>query len=200
MRPPGPDQTSSISVPPTTTPSTDGVGEPLISSGVSPTASVSTTMADLAMAPLTVTAPWADQGAIDPKFTCSGANVSPAVSWSAAPEGTSEIAITLTDDDMPSYIHWVVAGIDTSRTSLPEGVVPDGVLQAKNGAGTVGYTGPCPPAGATHRYTLTVYYLAQQLEVDATAPGSELIDTIQTTAFDSASVTGTYALRAAVSS
>lgn len=198
MRQPGPDQTSSISVPPTTTepliaddsnPAWTMPSEPIVSAAPSP-----------ALSELTVTAPWADGAAIDAKYTCNGANVSPALTWSAAPEGTSEIAITLTDDDAPTYVHWVVAGIDTARTSLSEGVVPEGVLQATNGVGTVGYTGPCPPAGATHAYTLTVYYLAQQLEVDATAPASELISTIEQTAFDSASVTGTYALSAAASS
>ena len=58
----------------------------------------SSTLAPL-VAPQTVTAPWRDGGPIDARYTCKGANVSPALSWTAAPEGTQEIAITLIDQD-----------------------------------------------------------------------------------------------------
>ena len=41
------------------------------------------------------TAPWADGGAAStPRFTCDGDNVSPALTWTPAPAGTVEIAIT----------------------------------------------------------------------------------------------------------
>ena len=35
----------------------------------------------------------------------------------------------------------------------------DGILQGTNDFGTVGYRGPCPPKGSTHRYILRVYAL-----------------------------------------
>ena len=76
------------------------------------------TIAPLATA-LTVTAPWRDGAPIDPRYTCKGANVSPPLSWSAAPQGTKEIAITLIDEDA-NFDHWTMAGIKPGTTSLAE--------------------------------------------------------------------------------
>ena len=46
---------------------------------------------------LAVTAPWRDGSPIDARYTCKGANVAPALSWTEAPEGTQEIAVTMID-------------------------------------------------------------------------------------------------------
>ena len=47
----------------------------------------------------TLTAPWADGGAIDARFTCDGEDVSPPLCWTAPPAGTVEMALVVTDDD-----------------------------------------------------------------------------------------------------
>ena len=104
-----------------------------------------------------VTAPWEDGAAMDARYTCEGLNVAPALSWTPAPLGTVEIAITLEDLDAPTFVHWIIAGIAPDTVSLDEGTVPIGAYEATNGVGDVGYTGPCPPAGEEHPYLNTVH-------------------------------------------
>ena len=47
-------------------------------------------------------------------FGCTGKNVSPALSWSGAPNGTKSFALTVYDPDAPTgsgFWHWVVFNI-----------------------------------------------------------------------------------------
>jgi Raf kinase inhibitor-like YbhB/YbcL family protein len=141
---------------------------------------------------LFVTAPFVEGGPIDARHTCEGDDVSPALSWSPAPEGTVEIAITMVDLDAPDFVHWALAGVDPLSTSLAEGAVPEFALQGINGTGQPGYTGPCPPGTETHQYRITVWYLGQQTELGDGAPGADLIASIEAMAFASAATTGTY--------
>ena len=46
---------------------------------------------DVAAEPFSVAAPWLDGADIDPRYTCDGLNVSPAVSWGAVPTSVSRI-------------------------------------------------------------------------------------------------------------
>jgi Raf kinase inhibitor-like YbhB/YbcL family protein len=141
---------------------------------------------------LRITAPWSDGGAIPKDDTCDGANLPPAISWSPAPTGTVEVAITMTDDQAPGFVHWVMAGIDPAVVALKSAQVPDGAVQATNGSGKIGFTGPCPPAGPPHTYRLTVHYLGQGTELDNGAPGKDLLDAVNLSTIASATVTGTY--------
>ncbi len=147
---------------------------------------------DTTVSAFTVTAPWRDAGAIDARYTCDGANVSPALSWTAAPVGTVEIAITLTDDDAPGFVHWVIGGIDPSNIALGEATVPEGAYQATNGDGEIGYSGPCPPTGSEHGYRVTVHYLGQQIELGDGADGHDLLLAVDSASIAFAEVTGTY--------
>ena len=197
LREPRPDQNASVStLAPATTP-TDGVGEPgpslpIITTAPTITTAASITTAAPAAMPPVLAAPFTDGSPIDVRHTCEGADLSPALSWSAAPEGTVEIALTVVDIDAPGYAHWAMAGIDPLSTALGEGAVPEFAITSINGAGRPGYTGPCPPNGETHRYRYTVHFLLQQTELGDAAPGSDLLASIEGTALSSASITGTY--------
>jgi Raf kinase inhibitor-like YbhB/YbcL family protein len=140
---------------------------------------------------LTVTAPWRDGAPIDPRYTCKGANVSPPLSWSAAPQGTKEIAITLIDQDA-DFDHWTVAGIKPGTTSLTENTPPEGAVAALNGSGAAGYTGPCPPAATTHTYRITVYYLDSALLLSAGGSADDMRAAIDDATIATAEVTGTF--------
>lgn len=119
LREPGPYQTTSISTLPA---SIDTVG---------PTDSFDSldTLVPPENPNLTITAPWPDGGPIDPRYTCDGLNVSPALSWSPAPAGTVEIVITVSDLDAPDFTHWGLAGLSPDTTLLAEGTVPLGAYR-----------------------------------------------------------------------
>ncbi|MEO5902050.1 MAG: YbhB/YbcL family Raf kinase inhibitor-like protein [Ilumatobacteraceae bacterium] len=140
---------------------------------------------------LSAIAPWRQGAPIDARYTCVGANLSPPLSWSAGPAGTVEIAITMSDDQARSFVHWAIAGLDPGATSIPEGGVLPGVVQGINGSGTPGYTGPCPPAGQTHTYELTIHFLGSQIELGDGAAGADMLLAINAATIARAVVTGT---------
>jgi Raf kinase inhibitor-like YbhB/YbcL family protein len=102
-------------------------------------------------------------------YTCDGRDVSPALSWSEAPEGTKSFALIVDDPDAPDparpkmvWVHWVLYNIPENINSLPEGVksdnLPKGTQEGLNDWKRTGYGGPCPPIG-THRYFHKLYAL-----------------------------------------
>ncbi len=152
---------------------------------------------DVAAEPFSLAAPWLDGADIDPRHTCDGMNVSPALSWGAVPEGTVEIAISLVDDSAVSdgepFVHWVIGGLDPTEIAVVEGDVPATAVQALNFFGDVGYGGPCPPVGdEPHLYRLTAYALNQRLGLADGDPAAEFLDVIATLMVASVDVTGFY--------
>lgn len=93
------------------------------------------------------------------RFTCDGNGSSPPLRWSAAPRGTTSIAVVTTDPDAPggTFVHWAVWGLPAAARGLPAAAKP-ALLRARRGtSGRVGYEPPCPPPGAgPHRYVVTV--------------------------------------------
>lgn len=98
---------------------------------------------------------------IPSEYTCDGANISPPLSWTKPPPATKSVAVMVQDPDAPKgpFMHWMLTGVSPEMTSLsPDASLPAGAMAAKNGKGTTGYTGPCPPSGK-HHYVFTVYAL-----------------------------------------
>jgi Raf kinase inhibitor-like YbhB/YbcL family protein len=143
---------------------------------------------------LTSTAFEAD-AVIPAKYTGVGDDVSPALSWSGAPEGTASFALICDDPDAPSrkaprkegpWVHWVIYNIPPDVTELMEAVPhgtdltsPDGARQGLNdfGDNNIGYRGPMPPPGSgPHRYFFKLYALDTmlQLEVEGATKASLL--------------------------
>lgn len=200
MRPALPSQNGSVSTsaaPTTGVDSTDDgaffdtVGTDESSTTSSTATSTSTTSTTTSVAALRITAPWRDGAPIDVRYTCKGANVAPALSWTAAPEGTQEIAITMIDQDA-TFDHWTLTGIAPDVVSLAENQMPTGAVAALNGTGSAAYTGPCPPAGATHTYRITVHYLNRALLLASGAAAADARTAIDAATLSSAQVTGTF--------
>ncbi|MGB0113824.1 MAG: YbhB/YbcL family Raf kinase inhibitor-like protein [Ilumatobacteraceae bacterium] len=187
-----PSQTS----PPTTVEGSEGFDafDPVDDAGVVPTVDEPTPGE---AAQFQVFAPWANGGEIDPRNTCDGDDLAPALSWGAVPEGTVEIAISLVDESAVSngqpFVHWVITGLDPNEIALVEGDVPEGARQALNYFGDVGYGGPCPPPGGdSHLYRLTAYALNKSLEVADGSLANEFLDAIAPATLRSADLSGTY--------
>ncbi|ROR55203.1 PBP family phospholipid-binding protein [Luteococcus japonicus] len=145
---------------------------------------------------------FADGERIDLMYAEEGAggqNISPALAWTDAPEGTKSFAVTIFDPDAPTgsgWWHWVAVDIPAEVTSLPEGAsMPEGVREWVTDHGYAGYGGPCPPPGPAHRYIHTVYALPfEELPVPDDATSAQVRFTILANQLDSASTTGLFAL------
>jgi Raf kinase inhibitor-like YbhB/YbcL family protein len=115
-------------------------------------------------------------GDIPSKYTCTGPDVSPALSWSDPPAGTQSFTLIADDPDAPvgTWVHWVAYDLPASARQLPEGVpktdaLPGGGVQGVNDFGKPGYGGPCPPPGKPHRYYFKLYALDSKLNLKSGA-------------------------------
>jgi Raf kinase inhibitor-like YbhB/YbcL family protein len=132
-------------------------------------------------------------GPIPVEYTCDGANVSPPLAWGSVPEGTVELALVVTDNDANGFVHWVIAQLDKTTQALAIGVVPEGAVEAKNSAGSVGWTGPCPPNGSgPHHYVFTLYALTSPTGVTAGMDPTAAIAAISQISGLTATLTGAY--------
>jgi len=113
--------------------------------------------------------------AIPKKYTGDGADVSPALNWQGAPQGTKSFALICDDPDAPvgTWTHWVLFNLPADTGALEEGVakqetLPNGARQGKNSwdRDNIGYRGPKPPSG-THRYFFKVYALDTMLDLQS---------------------------------
>jgi Raf kinase inhibitor-like YbhB/YbcL family protein len=98
------------------------------------------------------------------RFGCTGANLAPALHWSAPPAGTRSFAVTVFDPDAPTgsgFWHWVAIDLPAALRGLPEGgALPAPARAIRNDYGDKAWGGPCPPAGdRPHHYVFTVYAL-----------------------------------------
>jgi Raf kinase inhibitor-like YbhB/YbcL family protein len=111
---------------------------------------------------------------IPSKFTCDGADTSPALQVADVPSGAKSLALVVDDPDAPSglFTHWIVWNISPQTSTIEEGSAPKGV-QGTNDFGKSGYGGPCPPSG-THRYYFKIFALDRELDLPAGTKRSQL--------------------------
>ena len=136
--------------------------------------------------------------AIPARYTCDGLDISPPLSWSPVPNGTRSLALIAEDPDAPrgAFAHWVIYNLPPDTRRLPEDVpnrqtLPGGALQGMNGAGSIGYTGPCPPGG-THRYFFKVYALDTELDLGAGATKEDVVRAMEGHVLAEGRLLGTY--------
>ena len=134
-------------------------------------------------------------GTIPSRYTCSGADVSPALRWGRAPEGTQSFALTVIDPDAPGrpFVHWLVFNIPPETTDLAEGAgMADSGVQGRNDFGSNGYRGPCPPPGSPHHYHFKVYALDSKLSLPSGASEAAFQDAINGHVLAIGEVVGTF--------
>ncbi|RPJ60588.1 MAG: YbhB/YbcL family Raf kinase inhibitor-like protein [Acidobacteria bacterium] len=136
---------------------------------------------------------------IPKKYTCEGLDVSVPLIWSEVPEGTKALALIADDPDAPggTWVHWVVYDLPARVTHLTEAVpgkedVEGGGRQGINDFKRVGYGGPCPPPGPTHRYFFKLYALDHATGLAARATKRQVVEAIQGHILAEAQLVGTY--------
>ena len=112
---------------------------------------------------------WTSGGQIPVKHTQAGPELSPALSWTGAPENTASFVLVVHDPNaatqnqsrLDDVLHWLVWNIPASATSLPEGV-PHGAEQP-NGMRQISASGPyyrgpaAAASGPVHHYLFELY-------------------------------------------
>ena len=98
---------------------------------------------------------------ISGEYTCDGKDISPALSWTGVPKDTKSIALIMDDPDA-TFVHWILFNIPAIKDRLPaaipkNGILNDGSIQGMTDFGYVGYGGPCPPLGKSHKYYFRIY-------------------------------------------
>jgi len=138
-------------------------------------------------------------------FGCTGGNISPALAWRDAPEGTGSFALMVHDPDAPTggagFWHWIVLDIPATAEGLAQGAgaaggdgMPKGVRVIANDYGIEGWGGPCPPEGdAAHRYNFTLYALpVERLGVPDGASKAVIGFMVNATAIGTATLQGSF--------
>ena len=136
---------------------------------------------------------------IPDKYTCQGQDISPPLAWSEPPRGTECFTLIMDDPDAPGgvFTHWVIFNIPSNSRGLPEAIptqnqLSSGTLQGKNDFGTIGYRGPCPPAGSAHRYRFSLYALDKPLDLKPGAFKEQVLDAMNRHILAQGQLTGTY--------
>jgi Raf kinase inhibitor-like YbhB/YbcL family protein len=119
---------------------------------------------------LTIRSPaFSHGGAIPALHTCDGKDLSPALEFSGAPQGTKSLALIVHDPDAPDpkapkidWVHWLLYNLPPDCKGLPQGVaetaLPTGTLSGVTDFKRTAWGGPCPPIGR-HRYFFVLHAL-----------------------------------------
>lgn len=118
-------------------------------------------------------------------YTCDGEDKSPEIDVEGVnTKITQSLAVIVNDPDAPGgggFVHWIVWNMEITRPipekipKSPEVTFPIRAVQGKNSFGRIGYNGPCPPKGQTHRYFFKVYGLDTRLSLAAGATKDQLV-------------------------
>jgi Raf kinase inhibitor-like YbhB/YbcL family protein len=136
---------------------------------------------------------------ITSQYTCDGEDVSPPLMWDGVPDQTVRLALVLEDIDSVKGVwsHWVVYDIPREVNELSEGVSPTfsrpgGGIEGRNDFGKIGYGGPCPSDGKTHRYVIRLYALDTRLGLAPGATREEVLERIEGHILEKAELMGRY--------
>lgn len=125
----------------------------------------------------TLTSPSFDHGRPIPerhRGRLFGSNVSPALAWTAPPDGTAELVLIVQDPDVPlgrPATHALTLGIGPSLRGIPENALshPSPIPGLRHGRGALGrrgWAGPMPPPShGPHSYAFQLFALDDRLDL-----------------------------------
>jgi len=131
-----------------------------------------------------ITTAWPDGGMIPLRYTQAGAEVSPAIQWSAAPAGTQSFVLifhdadTVVNNSTDDILQWMLWNIPGNSTGLAQ-AQPDG-FELENGTRQLSvsgsrYRGPgASSTGPVHHYVMELFALDTKLDVKVSEPGAQV--------------------------
>jgi Raf kinase inhibitor-like YbhB/YbcL family protein len=115
--------------------------------------------------------PWTE---LPPRYTCDGGDVSPPLRIGGLiPEVKYLVLMVYHPHEIGccSFCAWIIWNIPSGK-DIPEGIPvgkevtsPVQAVQGLNDYGKMGYSGPCPSAGSSHRVNYKVYGLDASLNL-----------------------------------
>ena len=143
-----------------------------------------------------------NNGAIPKRYTCDGADISPALQWSGAPKATQSFVLIIDDPDAPdpkspkqTWVHWLLFNIAAPTNGLADDAsqhgLPRGAQQGLNDWKRAAYGGPCPPIGR-HRYFHKLYALDVMLTDLSRPTKAQLLQAMRGHILAEAQLVGTY--------
>ncbi|GAA4686383.1 YbhB/YbcL family Raf kinase inhibitor-like protein [Frondihabitans cladoniiphilus] len=155
----------------------------------------------------TLTSPGFDHGGPIPsrhRGRVFGANVSPALAWSAPPTGTDELLLIVQDADSPGRrpaTHAVTRGIDPGGLHLPESALVEpspfeGLSHGRGPLGRLGYVGPAPiPSHGPHSYVFQLFALDRRPDLPPRFTVDDAVGAMVGHLLGRARLDGTYEIR-----
>lgn len=122
-------------------------------------------------------------------YTCDGEDRSPEIDVGGVNTSISKsLAIIVNDPDSSGgggFIHWIAWNVELVKMipekipKTPQVTFPITAVQGENSFGNIGYNGPCPPRGRTHRYFFKVYGLDTLLTIPAGSTKNQLVKAME---------------------
>jgi len=151
---------------------------------------------------------FANGASIPVLHTAQGLDLSPPLSWRGEPGPTSSYALVVDDPDAARgpWVHWILFNIPRDLHGLPTGLQRQAELAngARHGGcwgvqrfERLGYQGPQPPPGPSHRYRFVLHALDTRLPLDPGSTLKELQQAMEGHVLAKAELTGHFAVESA---
>lgn len=137
----------------------------------------------------------AEGGALPVAYTCDGESATLPLAWANAPEATQSFAVVMHHIPGPGDTHWywVLYNIPATVSELPQNSAGLGTLGTNSVNEQNAYAPPCSKGPGEKLYTYTVYALAAEPTLPATAVSrAVLLEAIQEITLASATLNVTY--------
>ncbi len=102
---------------------------------------------------------------IPARYTCDGADISPALQWSNVPPGTRELVLLIAHlSTAEVHFDWSVAGLVPTLDGLTAGGLPPGAIVGRNSRGQTAYS-ICPAKDVRQSYGAILFAMPRHIDL-----------------------------------